>query len=736
MPSLSYRHDIDGLRGLAIGLVVVFHVFIGRVSSGVDVFLFLGGMFFVGPQIRNALDPAGRTPLQSVVRLLRRLYPALLTVVTVTVAARLVISSRARRSGIAEDAAAALTYRQNLHLADEGHDYAAVSPDISLYQHLRSMAVQLQIYLAVLVTVGVVVGAVAATARTRRAGTCLLNGLLAAATVGSFCWAVHLHGADQDWNYYSPVSRFWEIGLGGLVGVLLLNRPLPAVWRRLRVPAGVAGVLLIAGTGLLLDGAAQFPGPWTLVPLSGAALVVAAGNPVTGSGAGTAAGTPVGVTRLLDGRTFQLLGRWSYSLYLWHWPVLVLATRLLSPGPDGTESSGDAGSAGSAGIRGITATLGTGRGLVTGTVVIVVSLVLARTTHRYIEDPLREHGRPARSWWPVRPAVVRSGAAVATVAVTAAGTVGVLATGPVVAHRDAVLTAATDPDHPDPADYPGPRALLEDAPVPEGPAIVPDVSDEPAMMPVSTTPDGCTASYGETEPVLTSDSGAPCAYGDVTADRSLYLAGNSHSEHFLAALDLIGRQRHIRVIPVLKAGCLLGAPLPKADGEPYPECGEWNGHARQLILDNPPTDGVFLNSTRPMNLDGRGPDHTPDGVVDLVRQFTAAGIHTWGMRDTPWPRENGDVVDPRLCVADIGEDSADSDCGSPRQEALAPVNPAVGAFRGEDADITQLDVSDALCDDERCPGVIGNTLVYRDSSHLTRTYAGMLAPEIDRQMFG
>ncbi len=79
-PPRAYRRDVDGLRGLAIALVVIFHVFVGRVSSGVDVFLLIGGVFFFGPQIRNALNPAGQTLVQSVSRLMRRLYPALLTV--------------------------------------------------------------------------------------------------------------------------------------------------------------------------------------------------------------------------------------------------------------------------------------------------------------------------------------------------------------------------------------------------------------------------------------------------------------------------------------------------------------------------------------------------------------------------------------------------------------------------------------------------------------------------------
>lgn len=77
----SYRTDIDGLRGLAIALVVFFHAFVGRVSSGVDVFLFIGGIFFFGPQIRSALSGTSLTIVQALIRLVRRLFPDLVVVV-------------------------------------------------------------------------------------------------------------------------------------------------------------------------------------------------------------------------------------------------------------------------------------------------------------------------------------------------------------------------------------------------------------------------------------------------------------------------------------------------------------------------------------------------------------------------------------------------------------------------------------------------------------------------------
>jgi peptidoglycan/LPS O-acetylase OafA/YrhL len=739
----GHRRDVDGLRGLAIALVVVFHVFVGRVSSGVDVFLFLGGVFFFGPQIRNALNRNGLTLVQSALRIFRRLYPALVTVVTVTLVLALLVYSPARWVGVGEDAAASLLYRQNIHLAEVGAAYASISSSVSVFQHIWSMSVQLQIYIASLVVVALVA---VLTGRRQRVASSLLYLLLVAGTVASFCYAVSLHRVDQSWNYYSPLSRFWEIGLGGLFGILVLGKALPAALERLRVAAGVVGVLLIICTGLFLEGAQEFPGPWTLVPLFGAALVILSGNPVAGDGAEGDPAVGRGVTRLLQSRPFQTLGRISYSLYLWHWPLLVLATYLWSVLSDRMRGQ-------VAGSSGVTASLGTVPGIVVGTGVIVGSLLLAWLTERFIETPLRQRGKPVRSRVLTSPgymwAAVRSGYRRAGVVPAVAVLVMVVATGLVLAsgpaagrsddrRREELLAQPIDPGR-----YPGPDVLLRNVPLPSRVDVRPDPSFEGDAMP-ATQVDGCFGRYEDTDVIRTRDfngSQEPCAYGDTASQRTVYLVGGSHSEHLLPALDQVGRERHLRVVPILKLGCVLGpSDQMKWDGHDYPECVEWDRNVRKFILDNPPTDGVFMTTTRPSDDEGNGPDIVPDGYLDVVRMFSDAGIHTWSVRDTPWIRDDeGNEIDPRLCVADgfYRQSNPGKDCGTERDRTLAPVNPAVAALGpGTGLRTTSIDLTDALCTDRRCPGVIGNVLVYRDDDHLTTVYAGMLAGELDRQMFG
>ncbi|MGO1992569.1 MAG: acyltransferase family protein [Corynebacterium sp.] len=749
----THRRDIDGLRGLAIALVVVFHVFVGRVSAGVDVFLLIGGIFFFAPQIRNALNTAGLTLVQSVARIVRRLYPALLTVVCLVMLLALAVYPVSRWTQAAGDAASSLLYVQNLHLAAEGKEYSAINRDVSLFQHIWSMSVQMQIYLGSLL---VIVVLAALFRRHPRTGTRLLHRALSVATVASFAYAVWLGVHDQALNYYSPLSRFWEIGLGGLFGIWMVGRSIPWVWRWLRWPAGVVGLVLIVATGLLLDGAAQFPGPWTLVPLTGAMLVIVAGTPVAepdGNRARAAAEgrtvASVGVTRLLDGRIFQFLGRTSYGLYLWHWPLLVLATYLFaeagSAGTSGTGETGGTGGTGesaSDGLAGITATLGTGRGVAVGTGVVVVSLLLAWATHRFVETPLRQHGKPERSWmltdrryWA---SLLRSRGKLVTVTAIVLASAVVLSSerivqdrviGPSLAAED-VGSGATDGTS---DDYPGPRAFLDDGTgVPDDVPVRPaPVWDKSVMLP-ETSLDGCLVGIEGEDLVLTKDnntSDEPCAYGDVDSTRTMYLAGGSHSEHYLPALDAIGRERGIRILPLVKVGCVLGARIERMNGEDYDECYAWQDKVEDHILDNPPTDGVFMTSTRPTARTGAGPDQVPDGYVDTVRRFSDAGIHTWAVRDNPWRQVDGSLGNSMLCVADGG---SPEDCG-PSAAELLETNPAQDAYRG--LDVTHLDLTAAYCHDGVCPAVVGNVLVYRDGNHFTPTWSAMMAPEIERQMY-
>ncbi|WP_165242916.1 acyltransferase family protein [Corynebacterium lizhenjunii] len=717
-PSLAYRSDIDGLRGLAIALVVVFHVFVGKVSSGVDVFLFIGGVFFFGPQIRNALNPNGLTLFQAVVRMLRRLFPALVTVVLATLVMAVAVFPVTRWPALGHDALTSLAYIHNLALARADNDYAAIGTDVSIYQHLWSMSVQMQIYLGSLVCITVLV-ALARRRAERVASTALLF-----ATAASFLFAVYQHQVDQGWNYYSPGSRFWEIGLGGIFGIWLVRRALPPAFAAWRAPVGALGLLLIGGTGIFLDGASQFPGPWTLIPLAGAALVILAGNP-------TATAQPENlITRGLKSPLPQFLGRISYSLYLWHWPLLALATYAFDTSTHGQVRAQSSG---------VIAVLGTTRGILVGGGVIAVSIALAWATLRWVEHPTRQAAKPQRRSWLVRDQQYwqeLAGAGrhrQALAAGMAALTVGTIIFASALQPPRQIADAPVAGTPQDQALYPGPVALLEGRDVPVRPSIPPASNPIESFYP-PTGADGCAGLIEHSDLILQqqfNQSEQPCAYGDVEATRTMYLYGNSHAEHFLPALDYVGRSMGIRIIPLLKMSCYPGGPDVRTDGKEYPECGQWKETAEKYILDNPPTDGVMVVSTVPEQ-GSTGPDTVAEGLYDIVSRLRERGISVWALRDSPWPHTEYGILDVRGCVVELDPQEAAELCRIPRVSALEPINPAIGGLAG--LGVHHLDLTAGLCDEQWCPGVVGNVLVYRDSSHLTDTYSALLGPELERQM--
>lgn len=725
------RYDVEGLRGVAIALVVVFHVFIGRVSAGVDVFLLLGGIFFFSSQLANARNPRGLTLIQSIIRIIRRLFPLLAVVVGATLAGSLAVMNRLVHLTMAEDALAALGYYINWQLAFSGREYAAVRTTVSPFQHLWSMSAQLQIYLGSLVIITIIALVF------RRFSRGALVVFLTIATAASFGYAVYLHGVDQELNYYSTLSRFWEIGLGGLIGLWLRrnrgDKPTRHIPPGIRWVLGIVGITMIVITGWVVDGASNFPGPWTLLPLSGAFLIVLAGS----------TGCPVGLTRLLETAPFQFLGRISYALYLWHWPLLVITLNYF----DTTR---------------VTWVIGLG--------VIAASIGLAWASNKLIEKPLRQKAKPARSWVLFSPSYWKASFAAWPKALY--GALIVVVAGAVVASPN-YLERQSNMDNEElwalaneRGLYPGAESFLHNAFTPESMPLIPPLDNFQDLEP-QTQRDQCLTGFEGTQLAYVNEYGygdEPCWYGDENG-KTLYVIGGSHSEHYIPALDIIGARQGVRFVPILKMGCPVNANIPMWDGSDFPDCREWSKNVMDYIEENPPELGVFMTGTRPKEHGGFGKEFVPEEYVETVQQFTDWGIHSYLMRDNPWHVAPGDPNQPlniRTCVAEMmegqfngaGPDQVGRDfpglaeqgtpnfeevleinsvCGSSVADYYQEMDPSIEAYDG--LDVTLMDVSAGLCREGWCPAIIGNMVAYRDVHHYTNVFAATLAPEIEAQMF-
>lgn len=302
--------EIHGLRGLALVLVVLFHLFgAGRVSGGVDVFLVVSGFLVTRSLVRRADDDSLR--LGAVwARNAARLAPSALVVLAAVAAGTWLLLPESRWESIWRQVVASALYVENWDLVANELSYGAAGPAASPLQHFWSLSVQGQ-FLLVWPVLVLLVGVVVRRARLRVA-TVLLP-LVALATVVSFAYAVHLSAVQQPVAYFHTATRFWELGAGALLGLVPLGVP-----RRLRALGAWLGLGLVVASGFVLDGGTLFPGPWTLWPVAGALLVIAgAGTPSSWGPRGTLAFAPL-----------RFLADISYELYLWHWPVLIFLMAL------------------------------------------------------------------------------------------------------------------------------------------------------------------------------------------------------------------------------------------------------------------------------------------------------------------------------------------------------------------------------------------------------------------------
>jgi peptidoglycan/LPS O-acetylase OafA/YrhL len=341
-----FRPDVEGLRAIAIGIVLLAHAGVGFAGGGyvgVDVFFVISG-FLITQLLVGELDRSGRVCLaRFYARRVKRLMPQVLTVIAVVAAVSAVLLSPVRADIVASDVMAAGAYVMNWRLSADAVDYFAATGDRPL-DHFWSLAVEEQFYLVW----PLVLLAVTWRLRARGGGNHrTLAVALGAIAVASLLYAIERVHAAPDQAYFSAPARAWELALGGLLALRLVDRRLG---RRCAAAAAWGGMAAIGAATVSFGASTPFPGPAALLPTLGAAALLAAGT----------AATPAAPTRALTLRPLRFVGKVSYAWYVWHWPALVFAAAAWGP-------------------------LSPAEGIA----VVVASFAPTVATHRWIEEPMR-----------------------------------------------------------------------------------------------------------------------------------------------------------------------------------------------------------------------------------------------------------------------------------------------------------------------------------------------------------
>ncbi|ASO19645.1 acyltransferase family protein [Actinoalloteichus hoggarensis] len=520
----KYRPELQGLRAVASLLVVVYHIWLGRVSGGVDVFFLISGFLITGQLVRAAERPGGIQfrPLWG--RMIKRLFPAALTVLIAVMVASVLLLPENRWFQTIREVVASALYLENWQLAADSVDYLAQTNEASPVQHYWSLSIQGQFYVVWPLLVLLVIG-VARLTRNRLRLT--LAATLFAVFTASLIFSIISTAANQPFAYFNSLTRVWEFALGGLLMLVIDHVNLPKL---ARVVLGWFGIIALVACGLVLQVGTVFPGYMALWPTGAALLVILAG----------ASGTRFGVDWILSSRPLEYLGNISYALYLWHWPVLIFY---------------------------LVARQRAEVGLLGGAFIIGVSVVLSVLTYHLVENPLRRSAVGTRTPW----AGYRFGLVMLIPVLAAAGTWQYLAHRQVTAQEVAV----GDPD------FPGAAARTPDFEYWGGD----DVGVAPSYIAIGDDwaqieQEHCAFSGRNEELEICRN-----AVGDDFA-RHVVIVGDSHAEQWATAFYEIAERENWQITSMLRGACPFSVESetdPNDDG-----CRQWNADAAEEIIEMAP----------------------------------------------------------------------------------------------------------------------------------------------------
>lgn len=688
-PRSRQRRDIQGLRALAVLAVVANHLWPHRIPGGfigVDIFFVISGFLITGLLLREHERTGTISFIRFYARRVKRLVPAATLTIVVTTVVGLVVLPSTRAFQVLWDGVWSFLFAQNWHLAVTSADYFNENEATSPLQHYWSLSVEEQFYLVwpwlLLLMFMLFARGVRATDSGRRRISGITIGVI---VVLSFGWALYDAIVNPSVAYFSTFTRGWELGAGALLAVLAPSLSKQPGW--LRTLLAYAGLITMVGALFLIDSTMAWPAPWGVIPVVGAALVL-----ISGIG-GEARSNP-----LLTNRFSNYIGDISYSLYLWHFPVLIFGTFLF---PD-------------AGRKGNLAFL-------------ALSFLLAACAYHLVEKPVHKsplwsratHSESAR-WrdWVRAQRGTFTWAGAATAVAVVAVTAGV-ALAPSNDPRDRVPAEALTSPETNPAVV---SALsLEEWPADFTPRL--DAPREEKYVRAWSV-DKCLAegmNPADRMPRLAEH----CVYGRADAEKTMVIVGDSVSVTWATAFDAALVDDGWRAVVLTAEMCpASGVAVVRDTGTAYPGCSDFQEAVQGYVLQTKP-DLVILSETATTVLrlasEAKGDEaiaEVTQGLEEKITAFEQNGSRVALIESVPRTRSMRDCFDewsgPPSCTLDVE--------GGTTSHEKAVTRAA------ESTDTPLVDTSWYFCVANVCPPVIDGILVRPDGAHPSDAYARHIGP--------
>ena len=697
LPAMRPRPDIQGLRAVAVLLVVLAHAGVLGIEGGyvgVDVFFVVSGFLITSILLHEATAWGSVSLVRFYGKRARRILPAATLTLVVTAAATTVLLPYLRAERILGDVGWAAGFAANVRFGQERTDYFAAQQPPSPVQHFWSLAVEEQFYLVwpALIVAVLILGTRGSPAAARRRLP-RLGWLVAGLAAASLAWSIATTPTDPTVAYFSTATRAWELAAGALLA--FAGRSLPWLGRRVRGLFAAVGLAMVGAAAVTFSEHTPVPGYHLALPVAGTVLLLAAGS-------GIPSGTGPVVVRLLGRQPLRWIGDVSYGFYLWHWPFLVLAQAYAGHRLD----------------------------VSTNLLLCAGALLTAWLSYQLIEDPIRRtttlshRPRLALLLWP---------AAIGSLLVVNLGSHAY------IDHERRVLAAAAA--NVDLSDLPSAQRLPRTGDVVHD--ALADALDRATLDAQQTPVDGLTPDGEEfvrdadCRAAETESTHEICPLGDVGADRTVVVLGDSHAQMWLPAIELIADRTGYELVPITKLGCTpYDVVAWKFDrGEEYAECNAWRPWAVDQVRQADPDVVVVASASVVKSVDPSTGELLPldasrstwrEGARSLAAELLAIAPEVRFVADIerlPW--------NPADCLSDL--DNTAADCTFGRSDWVHASNRLVRHGIAPTA-AEYVSLRGLLCLRGRCPTVIDDLAVYSDDDHLASGYARFLADDLEERL--